>query len=85
MIFNRTAGGQKKYRISLAPSAIVDSKVPDAAYPGEYVCITMMVTTQIIGNTTGNKIATSPGTPSVARAPVAPLYFVMPAEDVTIS
>lgn len=86
MILNRTAGGQKKYKITLAPSAIVSSKVPDAAYPGEYVFVKAMSAASIItGNTTGNKIATSPGTPSVARAPVASRYFVMPAEDVTIS
>lgn len=77
---------QKKYKISLASSAIVDSKVPDAAYPGEYVFIeALSAEAKIIGNTTGNKIAISAGTPSVARAPVAPSYFVMPAEDVTIS
>lgn len=86
MILNRTAGGQKKYRITVSSTADVQSDIQDSAYPGEYVFAEIMsLSSKITGNTTGNKIALSSGTPSVARAPVSSCYFVMPAEDVTIS
>lgn len=77
MILNRTAGGQKKFKITV--NAIVED-APDAAFPGEYVNI-FSLSSITITSQSGVAIPTASG---YARAGHR-CYFVMPAEDVTIS
>lgn len=85
MIFNRTAGGQKKFRIT-------DKKgrgLPDSAEAGEFVIATTPAAFTVVG-TSGRMVPIEIETllyPYSTQAGDTSwcYYFVMPTEDVTIS
>lgn len=86
MILNRTAGGQKKYKITTKLSVL--TVVLDSASPGDFVSITTGTSSFAIrGDSSGDEVPKLSGKISTYVAPGAVFYFyfVMPAEDVTIS
>lgn len=90
MIFNRTAGGQKKYRITTDVDGITNVvTVADSAYPGAFVKMHLAGSVRIRTDSSGIIVPFTKGNPSGVSTRAAPIaadfYFVMPAEDVTIS
>jgi|GEM_PF-1876913 len=90
MILNRTAGGQKKYRITIDVDGITNVvTVADSAYPGAFVKMRMAGYASIRTDSSGIIVPFTRGNPSGVSTRAAPIaadfYFVMPAEDVTIS
>lgn len=84
MILNRTAGGQKKYRI-MNNTAI---SLPAEAEAGTFVIIEFSTSNfNIVGCSTGFAVPVGPHKQMYTRAGGLTGYscFVMPAEDVTIS
>lgn len=89
MILNRTAGGQKKYRITIDVDGITNAvAVADSAYPGAFVKMRTAYSVRIRTDSSGIIVPFTRENPSgvSTRAPsiAADFYFVMPAEDVTI-
>lgn len=90
MILNRTAGGQKKYRITTDVDGITNVvTVADSAYPGAFVKMKMAGYVGIRTDSSGIIVPYTRGNPSGVSTRAAPIaedfYFVMPADDVTIS
>ena len=86
MFLSGTIGEAKKFKITVSLSVLTG--VAETASPGDFVSITTATSSFIIrGDTSGNEIPKLSGTISTYAAPDAKfdLYFVMPAENVTIS
>lgn len=85
MILNRTAGGQKKYRIT-NKSGYIDCEMQQAS-AGETVPVSIRGSVRIsIQTISGLTIPTADGDIAL-YAPEIPVaaYFIMPMEDVIIS
>ena len=81
MIRNPGGAAEKTYKITTTNWGI---SVKESAAPGEYVVVGAETSTIIVKGVSGMKIPYS-NTLNLTRASGVSYFFVMPAEDVTIS